>query len=98
MPIVLLQRGAVKALQADNESTTLVQISQVFLGLAVKGKEWKKDQFAQLPGFGAAKGKYERSEVERILYHMILRQYLREVVRRCFVRSHEDVVMAEKTG
>ncbi|TYZ58506.1 hypothetical protein PybrP1_010465, partial [[Pythium] brassicae (nom. inval.)] len=69
----------VKALQADNESSTLVQISQVFLGQIVKGREWKKDQFAQLPGFGAAKGKYERSEVERILYHMVLRQYLREV-------------------
>lgn len=82
----VLRCAPVKALQADNESSTLVQISQVFLGQTVKGKEWKKDQFAQLPGFGAAKGKYERSEVERILYHMVLRQYLREVVSALWLR------------
>lgn len=71
---------AVKALQADNEPSTLVQISQHFLGNIAKGKEWKKDQFTQLPGYGSGKGRYQRSEVERILYHMVLRQYLREVV------------------
>jgi hypothetical protein len=70
----------VQALQAENEQTTLVQISQAFLGQVAKAKDWKKDQFSKLPGFGAAKGKYNRSEIERILYHMVLRQYLREMV------------------
>jgi hypothetical protein len=76
-------RYSVKTLQADNEPCTLVQISHHFLGSLAKGREWKRDQFAQLPGFGAGKGRYQRSEVERILYHMVLRQYLREIVR-CF--------------
>lgn len=60
-----------------------MQISHHFLGSLAKGREWKRDQFAQLPGFGAGKGRYQRSEVERILYHMVLRQYLREIVRYC---------------
>ncbi|TMW64024.1 hypothetical protein Poli38472_014141 [Pythium oligandrum] len=68
----------VRSLQAENEPATLVQISQTFLGQLAKGKEWKKDQFTNLEGFGAGKGRYGRSEVERILYHMILRHYLRE--------------------
>ncbi|ETI52300.1 hypothetical protein, variant 1 [Phytophthora nicotianae P1569] len=69
----------IKALQANGDPATLVQIAQIFLGMVVKGKEWKQDQFSQLGGFGRGKGRYSRSEVERILYHMILRQYLREV-------------------
>jgi hypothetical protein len=69
----------VRTLQADNESTTLVQVSHIYLGQVSKGKERKKDQFSKLAGFGAGQGRFGRSEVERILYHMILRQYLREV-------------------
>ncbi|CAH0486404.1 unnamed protein product [Peronospora farinosa] len=69
----------IKTLQQSGDPTTLVQIAQIFLGLVVKGREWKQDQFSQLKGFGKGKGRYSRSEVERILYHMILRQYLREV-------------------
>ncbi|KAE9234266.1 ATP-dependent DNA helicase Q-like [Phytophthora fragariae] len=71
--------GMIKSLQESGDATTLVQISQIFLGQTVKGREWKQDQFAQLGGFGKGKGRYSRSEVERILYHMVLRQYLREV-------------------
>ncbi|KAG6956621.1 hypothetical protein JG688_00011338 [Phytophthora aleatoria] len=69
----------VKSLQGSGDPTTLVQIAQIFLGMVVKGREWKQNQFSQLGGFGKGKGRYSRSEVERILYHMILRQYLREV-------------------
>ncbi|KAE8998446.1 ATP-dependent DNA helicase Q-like [Phytophthora rubi] len=71
--------GMIKSLQESGDATTLVQISQIFLGQTVKGREWKQEQFAQLGGFGKGKGRYSRSEVERILYHMVLRQYLREV-------------------
>jgi hypothetical protein len=71
----------VKELQRDNESATLVQVTQIYLGQTVKSKENKKDYFSRLHGYGYGKGKYERSEVERILYHMVLRQYLKEVVR-----------------
>lgn len=69
----------VKSLQDQNDPATLVQLAQVFLGLSVKGREWKADVFSQLSGFGKGKGRYSRSEIERVLYHMILRQYLREV-------------------
>lgn len=69
----------IKTLQGSGDPTTLVQIAQVFLGMVVKGREWKQNQFEQLGGFGKGKGRYSRSEVERILYHMILRQYLHEV-------------------
>ncbi|KAG3084943.1 ATP-dependent DNA helicase Q-like [Phytophthora idaei] len=69
----------IKSLQGSGDPTTLVQIAQIFLGMVVKGREWKQNQFSQLGGFGKGKGRYSRSEVERILYHMILRQYLREV-------------------
>ncbi|KAH7463816.1 ATP-dependent DNA helicase Q-like 4A [Phytophthora ramorum] len=69
----------IKNLQETGDPTTLVQIAQIFLGLVVKGREWKQDQFSRLGGFGKGKGRYSRSEVERILYHMILRQYLREM-------------------
>ncbi|TDH71451.1 hypothetical protein CCR75_003494 [Bremia lactucae] len=69
----------VQCLQESGDPTTLVQTSHIFLGLTVKGKEWKQTQYSQLEGFGKGKGRYSRSEVERILYHMILRQYLREV-------------------
>ncbi|CAI5743567.1 unnamed protein product [Peronospora destructor] len=69
----------IKTFQQSGDPTTLVQVAQMFLGLVVKGREWKQDQFSQLRGFGKGKGRYSRSEVERILYHMILRQYLREV-------------------
>ncbi|EGZ19957.1 hypothetical protein PHYSODRAFT_312852 [Phytophthora sojae] len=71
--------GMIKSLQESGDPATLVQISQIFLGQTIKGREWKQDQFAQLAGFGKGKGRYSRSEVERILYHMVLRQYTREV-------------------
>lgn len=70
----------VKELQEDCESVTLVQASQIFLGLVPKNKEKKKSKYMNLACFGKGAGKYERSEVERILYHMILRQYLGETV------------------
>ncbi|KAK1944043.1 ATP-dependent DNA helicase Q-like 4A [Phytophthora citrophthora] len=70
--------GMIKRLQETGNPTTLVQVAQIFLGMVVKGREWKQDQFEQLSGFGKGKGRYSRSEVERILYHMILRQYLCE--------------------
>ncbi|KAJ8533288.1 hypothetical protein ON010_g13966 [Phytophthora cinnamomi] len=70
---------SVKTLQESGDPATLVQISQIFLGQTIKGREWKQDQFARLAGFGKGKGRYSRSEVERILYHMVLRQYLREL-------------------
>lgn len=70
--------GMIKTLQETGSPTTLVQVAQIFLGMVVKGREWKQDQFEQLEGFGKGKGRYSRSEVERILYHMILRQYLLE--------------------
>ncbi|KAL4157255.1 hypothetical protein PRNP1_006278 [Phytophthora ramorum] len=69
----------IKTLQETGDPATLVQIAQIFLGLVVKGREWKQDQFSRLGGFSKGKGRYSRSEVERILYHMILRQYLREM-------------------
>ncbi|KAG6620915.1 bloom syndrome protein [Phytophthora cinnamomi] len=71
--------GIIKTLQESGDPATLVQISQIFLGQTIKGREWKQDQFARLAGFGKGKGRYSRSEVERILYHMVLRQYLREL-------------------
>ena len=77
----------VKTLHDGGDPTTIVQVAQIFLGLVVKGREWKQDQFSQLRGFGKGKARYSRSEVERILYHMILRQYLREVVGLYFVIS-----------
>ncbi|CAH0474734.1 unnamed protein product [Peronospora belbahrii] len=75
----ILLADMIKTLQETRDPATLVQVAQIFLGLVVKGREWKQDQFSQLKGFGKGKGRYSRSEVERILYHMILRQYLREV-------------------
>ncbi|KAL7997178.1 putative DNA/RNA helicase, ATP-dependent, DEAH-box type, DNA helicase, ATP-dependent, RecQ type [Plasmopara halstedii] len=68
----------VKTLEESNDPTTLVQIAHIYLGMVVKGREWKQYQMAQLEGFGKGKGRYSRSEAERILYHMILRQYLCE--------------------
>lgn len=69
----------VRDLHAENESPTLIQVSQAYLGQVSKGNEFKKEKLASLSGYGAGKGRFGRSEVERILSHMILRHYLREV-------------------
>nr|CCA24011.1 bloom syndrome protein putative [Albugo laibachii Nc14] len=72
----------VRKLQEACESITLVQASQLFLGQLSKGKERKKDEMTSLEAFGRGKGRYERSEIERVIYHMILRQYLSEMDKK----------------
>lgn len=76
----MLSACSVKELEKVGESVTLVQASQLFLGQLPKGKERKKMFFSSLNCFGKGQQRFERSEVERIFYHMILRQYLQEMV------------------
>lgn len=77
----ILTRHSVRKLQEGCVSITLVQASQLFLGHITKGKERQKVEMESLEAFGRGKGRYERSEIERVMYHMILRQYLNEMVR-----------------
>jgi hypothetical protein len=77
---MFLMPGLVKQLQRDNESVTLVQVSQLFLGQKLKNRKQKMAQFENLYGFGVGKSKFYKSEVERILHQMVYRQYVQEQV------------------
>ena len=65
---------------SENESLTVVQASAVFMGSLTKENQKRRPFYEKQEEFGAGKGRYDRSEVERIVYNMILRQFLDEVV------------------
>jgi len=77
----LVQHGV-----AEGDSLTVVQATGVFVGSTTKENSKKRSIFEGIPEFGAGRGRYDRSEVERILYNMILKQYLDEVVSCKYIR------------
>ncbi|KDO33919.1 hypothetical protein SPRG_01798 [Saprolegnia parasitica CBS 223.65] len=73
----IVQRSA-----SENESLTVVQASAVFMGSMAKDNQKRRAFYESFVEFGAGKGRYDRSEVERVIYNMILRQFLDEVEKK----------------
>lgn len=59
------------------DSITIVQTANVYLGLSSKTTA----KYSHLLEYGAGKKEFNKSEIERLIHHLIFRQMIREEVR-----------------
>ncbi|OQS07629.1 bloom syndrome protein [Thraustotheca clavata] len=78
---------------AEGESITVVQASSVFMGSSSKDNQKRRAFYESLSEFGAGKGKFDRSEVERIIYNMILRQFIDEVEKKNMMGYSSNILV-----
>ncbi|RHY93335.1 hypothetical protein DYB35_007740 [Aphanomyces astaci] len=83
---------------SEGESLTVVQASAVFMGTISKDQHKRRAFIEGFHEFGAGKGRYDRSEVERIIYNMILRQYLDELEKKNAMGFSSNVLVTGASG
>ncbi|KAF0696338.1 Aste57867_12897 [Aphanomyces stellatus] len=83
---------------SEGESLTVVQTSAVFMGTVSKDQQKRRSFFEGFTEFGIGKGRYDRSEVERIIYNMILRQYLDEIEKKNMMGFSTNVLVTGSNG
>ncbi|ETV85975.1 hypothetical protein, variant [Aphanomyces astaci] len=83
---------------SEGESLTVVQASAVFMGTISKDQQKRRAFIEGFHEFGAGKGRYDRSEVERIIYNMILRQYLDELEKKNAMGFSSNVLVTGASG
>ncbi|KAH9085280.1 hypothetical protein Ae201684P_004990 [Aphanomyces euteiches] len=83
---------------SENESLTVVQTSAVFMGTLNKDQQKRREFLEGLQEFGAGKGRYDRSEVERIIYNMVLRQYLDEIEKKNVMGFSSNILVTGSKG